>query len=144
MCTIRTWHCRCSVFDIPGLKSGPILGARFRTQNGSVFQPLNKKTIKGARKRTHFGSGIWCPKWVRFSDPECRKLSTGSATFEPCISAVIATAYFSETTRNDYEGKIKSRLYLGICRPSSTSPRADRTCPTLAARSAMRKSEART
>ena len=57
ICTVRAGHCRCSVFDIPGPKNGPILGTRFRTQNGSVFWPPLIVFLSRCRKTDPF--------WVR-------------------------------------------------------------------------------
>ena len=54
-----------------GLKSGPVLGARFRTQNRDRSPPLCNDYYKGPENGSNFGSGIWhqkrCHLLIHFS-----------------------------------------------------------------------------
>ena len=59
-----------------GLKSGPVLGARFRTQNWDRSPLLCNDYYKGPENGPNFGSGIWHPKRVRFSAPAMPKTCT--------------------------------------------------------------------
>jgi hypothetical protein len=67
--------CQECLFLVPlGAKSGPVFGARFRTENLDRNPPLSKDYYQGPENGPSFGPGIWHPKWVRFLDPFFEKI----------------------------------------------------------------------
>ena len=86
---------------LPESKSGPVLGARFRTQNWDLFPAFKKDYNKALENGPNFGPEIWHPKWARFSAQLFEKHGLGNARkrlrMSRCLSDEASTAPFAAT-----------------------------------------------
>ena len=73
-------YCRCSIFEFPGPKSGPVLGTDSGPEMGTLFGPLNVFCIQGPETVPISGSES-VPKTGPFFGPGIKKLRAPAMPF---------------------------------------------------------------
>ena len=79
-----------------GRKMEPFQGPDSGPRNGSIFRPLNVILNERQDRGPIFGTGIWLPKWVQFSDPELQKSRPGSPFLDHTNQST--PSHFDDTT----------------------------------------------